>query len=35
MSQKFCNILEVRAILFCLYHMTEAVQTVVGIRYGW
>ena len=34
MSQKFCNIFVVRDILQRLYHATEAVQAVVGIRYG-
>ena len=31
-SQKFCNIL-VYAYLWCIYHMTEAVQAVRGTQY--
>ena len=29
-SQNFCNILVVRANLWCVYHVTEAVQAVIG-----
>ena len=35
MSQKFCNILVVRACLQRVYHVTEAVQAVVEILSDW
>ena len=34
-SQKFCNILVVCANFRRVYYMTEAIQAVRGILYGW
>ena len=33
-SQKFCNILEY-ASLYCVYHVTKAVQAVEGTFFSW
>ena len=34
MNQRFCNIMVVHASLWCVYHVTEAVQIVLGTCCG-